>query len=160
MASRNEHLVVIMLEPFQPGKEFEQWTLHITIVPWFPCDDEQKLDLLLSKIASRHRSFEVEAGRVRLFGNKNKYPVVPVNDPGNLHRLHWDVFYSLEKNGFPVHQKEHLGPNYRPHFIYHDYNPIKTGDKIKINSFALIKQVRQKKTGTMIKSVVKEYFLG
>lgn len=160
MAIRNEHLVVIMLEPFQLGKEFEKWTLHITIVPWFPCDNREKLDILLTKIALRHQSFEVQAGRIKLLGKKNKFPVVPIEDPSNLHRLHWDVFHSLEKNGFPVHQKEHLGSYYTPHFVYHDYNPIKTGDKIKINSFCLIKQVRQKKTGTMIKAVVKEYFLG
>lgn len=160
MAKRNEHLVVIMVEPV-PMREFVIWPMHITIVPWFSVEDEKKLDEILQKIASRQEAFDVTVGRVEEWGKKEKFEVIRINDPGNLHRLHWDVFHALEKNGFPVHQKEHLGSSYRPHIAIRNRksHKIPEGDSIAIISFCLFKQLRQKKTGTMIKEMSKEYFL-
>jgi len=160
LASRNERLIIIPVGPYKIGAEFEEWPLHITIVPWFPCDNEKQLDILLLEIASRHKSFEVSAGKITFFGKKKELPVNLINAPGNLYRLHWDVFHSLEKNGFSVHQKDYLGPNYKPHVSSQGYKSVKAGDKISVNRFSLVAQVRQKKTGTMIKTGVKEYFLG
>lgn len=159
LASRNEHLIVIPVKPYEIGVEFEEWPLHITIVPWFPCDDENKLDTLLLEIASRHKAFEVSPGEVTYFGEKKELPINLINDSDNLYKLHRDVFYSLEQNGFPVHQKNYLGPNYKPHVTSQGYKSVRAGEKIIVNRFSLVAQVRQKQTGTMIKKVVKEYSL-
>jgi hypothetical protein len=58
-----------------------------------------------------------------------------------------------------VHQKDYLGPNYKPHVTSQGHKSVKTGDKINVNRFSLVAQVRQKQTGATIKTVVKEYFL-
>ena len=158
MSKRNEHLVVIVVEPAPKG-EFTAWLLHITIVPWFPAFDLEKLDKVLAKVAAKHEAFDAKVGHVEEWGGKDTFKVNDVESPGNLHRLHWDVFHSLEKNGFPVHQKEHLGSKYRPHFIHKRHHIIPVGETIPIISFVLVRQVRLKKTGTMIKEIAKEYFL-
>jgi len=158
LAVRNEHLVVIMVEPAPVG-EFVVWPPHITIVPWFPVDDPGRLDKVLSRIAARHKIFQVKVGRLADWGKKKPFEVQMIKESGDLHRLHWDVFHALEKSGFPVHQKEHLGAKYRPHFIYKKTNKVKEGDTIAVVSFVLFKQIRLKKTGTMIKRAAKEYFL-
>lgn len=142
-----------------PPREFVVWPLHITIVPWFPAADEQKLDQLLEKIAARHEAFIVKVGKTEQFGRRDKLAVNLVEDPGNLHRLHWDVFRQLEKNGFPIHQKNHLGGKYKPHITHQGKSHMPESEELIIDSFTLVKQVRQKKTGTMIKQVVKDYFL-
>jgi len=157
--AKGEHLVVVMLEPMPLDQEFEEWPLHITLVPWFPAKDKSKLDDLLAKIAGEHPKLKVTAGKKDIWGKRNQFEVNLINDPGGLHRLHWDVYHTLERNGFPIHQKEHLGDKYRPHFIYHPDNSVKKGDELSISKFALIRQVRQKKTGRMIKAVAKEYNL-
>lgn len=160
--SRNEHLVVIMVEP-PPTGEFEIWTLHITLVPWFPCDDEDRLDKVMEEVASRHKTFNVKTGVLEQWGKKEKYLVQLIEDSGELHNLHQDVFDSLENNGFPIHQKDFLGEKYRPHLAlrnrYQKSKDLPKGTDIKINNFTLFKQRRLKGSGTMIKSVAKEYSL-
>jgi 2'-5' RNA ligase len=165
MAKRNEHLIVIMLEPMPFGIEFEIWPLHITIVPWFPSNDQEKLNKILMQIANRHKPFIVSVGKLETWGKKDKYDVYLIDDPGELQRLHWDVFSTIEKNGFPVHQKDYLGEKYRPHITIRNdrqknaYRPS-SGEKLMIKNINLIKQVRLRKTGTMIKALAKEYQLG
>ncbi len=163
MAVRNEHLIVVMLEQLEKGKEFEVWPPHITIVPWFPCFDFKKLDNLLSGIASKTQAFIVSAGKRETWGIKDKYDVALIDDPGEFHQLHWAVFHGLEKNGFPVHQKDYLGAKYTPHVALRNHLQkdwdYKERQELIIDSFALISQVRLKKSGRMIKSVKKEYYL-
>lgn len=163
MAMRNEHLIVVMLERVKKGQEFEVWPPHITMVPWFSCDDFGRLDKLLSDIAAKHPAFIVSAGKKETWGKKDKIDVALINDPGELHQLHWSVFRALEKAGYGVHQKDYLGAKYTPHVTLH--NHLQKGwdysedDELIIDSFALISQVRLKKSGRMIKSVKQEYYL-
>ena len=147
-----------MVEP-SPLREFVVWPLHITIVPWFPAEDEEKLDSLLTKIASSHEAFIVEVGKSELFGRKDKLTVNLVKDSGSLHRLHWEVFHTLEKNGFSIHQKTHMAEKYKPYITHQGKKHSREGEELIISSFTLVRQVRLKKTGTMIKEVVKEYSL-
>lgn len=162
MASRNEHLVVIMVEPALE-EEFEMWTLHITLVPWFPCNDKQSLDKILHEVAKRHAPLKVRAGDVEHWGKGEKFPVQLVEDDGELHKLHMDVFNSLENNGFPVHQKDFLADQYRPHLAlrnrYQKSKELLKGTEIEINNFSLVQQMRIKRRGAMIKTIVKDYKL-
>ena len=164
MAERNEHLVVIMLEEEPAGQEFEIWPPHITIVPWFPCDDETRLDKTLAKVAARHQAFEVKAGQTEDWGRKDRFEVIKIEDKGQLHRLHWDVLRNLEENGFPIHQKDYLGEKYTPHITLRNSltkeTKLKAGDPIIITKFTLIQQNRFRGSGRMIKSPVKDYELG
>jgi 2'-5' RNA ligase len=163
LAQRNEHLVVIMLEPMPAGEEFEVWPRHITIVPWFPCDEPKRLDETLKAVAGRHQKFSVNADKVEEWGKKDKFQVQKIDDPGQLHRLHWDIFHSLQKNGFPVHQKDFLGQKYSPHMALRNRLQkglaLERGEVIRIDGFTLVKQIRLKGTGRMIKQKVKDYGL-
>jgi 2'-5' RNA ligase len=163
VAERNEHLVVIMLEPVPAAEEFEIWPMHITIVPWFPCDDAERLDKTLSKIATKHKPFDVKAGEITEWGSKEKFKVLKIDGDWRMLSLHWDVFRSLEKNSFPIHQKDYLGEKYTPHVTLRnglaDETRYKSGEIIKINKFSLVKQVRLKGSGRMIKSLVRDYEL-
>ncbi|MBX4197132.1 2'-5' RNA ligase family protein [Candidatus Saccharibacteria bacterium] len=164
MAERDEHLVVLMLEPMPDGEEFEVWPMHITIVPWFPCDDEDRLNETLAKVTQKHRAFEVKAGKIEEWGGRERFKVLKIEDDGALYRLHRDIFKNLEKNGFPIHQKEYMGEKYAPHVTLRnslaDKTRYKPGQSIKINKFTLVQQVRLRGSGRMIKSLVRDYELG
>lgn len=164
MARRKERLVVIMVEPAL-AVEFEIWSPHITLVPWFHSENDQKLNNLLEKVAARHQQFEIKAGKVEQWGKREKFEVQLLNedDKRGLTSLHLDVFQTLEGNGFPIHQKDFLGNKYKPHLAlrnrYQRGNALPEGSIIKIKNFTLIDQVRLKVTGRMIKSVAKDYSL-
>jgi 2'-5' RNA ligase len=152
-----------MLEDMPKGHEFEIWSPHITLVPWFPCNSENRLDQKLSDVAGKHLPFEVKAGEEEMWGSKEKFPVMIIDDSGGLNRLHLDIFKTLENNGFPIHQKDYLGEKYTPHVTLRnskaeDFHMPK-GTAIKINKFTLIKQYRLKVSGRMIKSAVRDYEL-
>lgn len=153
-----------MLDPMLAGKEFEVWPPHITLVPWFPCDDSKRLDEVLSGVAKKHKMFIANAGKVEDWGRKDKFEVQKVDGHGELHRLHLDVFRNLEKNSFLIHQKEFLGEKYTPHITLRNHLQkgvaMERGEEILISNFSLVKQVRLKKSGRMIKSLVKDYELG
>ena len=158
--AKNEHLIVIPLEPLKKSKPFIDWPLHVTIVPWFAVPEERAEDLgiLLTNIATRYRKFNVKVGGVAMFAN-GQLSVKLIEPAETLQALHLDVFNTLENNGFTIHQKDFLNANYRPHFIYQPEDKFKTGSLITISSFSLIRQVRQKVTGTMVKELVKEFEL-
>jgi 2'-5' RNA ligase len=152
-----------MLEPMPKGKEFEIWPPHITIVPWFPCHDESRLNEILEAVTKRHQSFEAVIGGAENWGREDKFKVLIVKDGGGLYRLHMDVLNTLQSNGFPIHQQDYLGDKYSPHITLRNQlskgSKYKEGDIIKADRFSLIKQIRLKGSGRMIKSLVKDYEL-
>jgi 2'-5' RNA ligase len=162
LPERNEHLVVVMVES-ATQKEFEIWPLHITLVPWFPCDNASRLDSTLKQIANKHKPFKVRTARVEEWGSEDKFIVQLIEDEEKIHDLHNDVYQKLENNGYPIHQKDYLGDKYKPHLTlrsrYQKSHKMPEGTEITIDKIALIKQIRLKRTGTMIKSVAKEYKL-
>jgi 2'-5' RNA ligase len=164
LANRNEHLVVVMLDKVPLDEKFEIWDRHITIVPWFPCDDENRLDQVLTGVAARHKKLAAKAGVLEEWGKKDKYPVQIIDDQGDLKALNKDVFESLEANGFPIHQKDFMGEKYQPHIALRNRlqrgKAFKSGEQIKIANFTLVKQARLKVSGRMIKTLVKNYELG
>ena len=163
MAKRNEHLIVLMFDD-APEAKFEIWPLKLTIVPWFDCDDEQRLDKLLGQIAKKIKKFSITTGRLEVWGKKNQVEVIRIENSKPLHGLHWQIFRGLEKGGFPVHQKDFLGDKYQPHLTVRNRNQIvhremPTGTKLEVNEFWLVQQERLKKSGRMIKSMKKAYEL-
>ena len=157
-------MVVIMLEPMPADEEFEIWPMHITIVPWFPCENAAKLDKILVKVASKHTPMQVSIGGFKKWGGRNPFEVITLTDDWRLQSLHWDVYHTLEKNGFPIHQKDYLAEKYTPHITLRNSRAEKEkysrGDILKIDRFTLVKQQRLKVSGRMIKTLVKDYELG
>lgn len=148
-----------MLEPADVGYEFIEWPLHITIVPWFPCDDEKKLDAILEEIAGNHPVFSVTVGPAEWFGPKKDVPVNLVEASPALMALHIAVFEALEKNNFPIHQKEFVGAGYRAHITHQKHGQKHPRQILRLKSFTLVKQLRMKKTGAMVKTITKNYEL-
>ncbi len=147
-----------MVEP-APKQEFIIWPLHVTVVPWFAVHDEGKLDHVLEEISTEHQIFIAHVGKTAMFGAKKDLPVNLLEESNDLISLHSAVYNSLELNGFYIHQKDYIGTKYQPHITHQGKKHMNEGDEFIVESFSLVKQVRQKKTGTMIKQVAKEYFL-
>jgi len=52
-----------------------------------------------------------------------------------------------------------MAEKYKPYITHQGKKHSREGEELIISSFTLVRQVRLKKTGTMIKEVVKEYSL-
>lgn len=152
-----------MLDPMPMNEEFEIWDRHITIVPWFPVDDESQLDKVLQDVAKRHDRFTVRAGEVEEWGRKEKYEVQALDNDWRLLSLHLDVFNSLEENGFPIHQRNFMAEKYSPHIALRNRlqrgKGLPEGEELKISNFTLVSQLRMKGSSRMIKKLVKNYEL-
>lgn len=159
MSKRNENVVAILLEPVKIGKEFIEWPLHITIVPWFHGYDADKLDELLRGLATKHKPFMATVGQIERFGYKKDVEVNVIDDYEPLKRLHLDVFNTLENNNFIIHQKDFVGEDYRAHITRQPKSHKNEGEVIEVKSFALVKQERLKKSGEIVKTIVKYYEL-
>lgn len=160
MAKKVENIVAIVLERVQLGKEFIEWPLHITIVPWFHGYNPKKLDELLESLASRHQPFSATVGKIEGFGPKKDVKVNVIDDCPELDNLHLDVFNKLEENGFIIHQKIFVGRGYRAHITRQLHAWLDEKKKIRIGSVSLVRQERMKKTGQIVKTIVKNYELG
>jgi hypothetical protein len=160
LAKRNENVVAIVLEHIDVGREFIEWPLHITIVPWFHGYDAKKLDDLLAGLAASFTPFRAKAGPIEKFGPKKDVTVNVIDDSKELKELHQAVFYTLETNDFIIHQKDFVGDGYMAHVTHQTHAFLKEGAQITIKSFSLIEQERLKKTGEIVKKIVKEYELG
>ena len=160
MAARDENVIAILLERMPLNKEFIEWPLYITIVPWFHGYDAKKLDSLLVKISKSHKGFTAQIGPLEKFGHKKEVAVNVVDDCDQLDKLHLDVFNTLEKNDFIIHQKDFVGETYRAHITRQPKGHKNEGDRIEVGAFALVKQERLKKSGAIVKKIVKQYELG
>lgn len=159
MTRRNEHVIAIMLESVSPADKFIEWPLHITIVPWFHCDATEKLDKFLHNVADKQTRFSAKVGQSHMLGKNKDVPVSLIDESPKLAKLHQKILEILEKNGYRVHQKEWVGENYIAHITHQLHGRKHPGEKLKINSFTLVRQDRLKKTGTMVKTIVKSYEL-
>lgn len=160
MAKRNENVIVILLEKMPVNEEFIEWPLHITVVPWFHGYDETKLDKLLSQIAASHKKFKAGVGQLEKFGYKKDVEVNLIDNNKQLNQLHRDVFDILESNDFIIHQKDFVGEGYRAHITRQPHGYKNEGEEIQIKSLSLVKQERLKKSGAIVKKIVKQYELG
>lgn len=159
--SKNEHLIVSLLEPVKPGEAFVDWPLHMTIVPWFSVKEIDKniLDEVLVGVANRHKTINAKVGQIAMFGTNLDVPVNTIKTNKKIDSLHKDMFGTLEVNYFPIHHKDICWNNYRPHITIQGEKAIIEGTEIVIANFALIKQIRQKGSGVMEKQLIKEYKL-
>lgn len=160
MSRRNEHILAIILEPYEIGQKFEKWPLHITIVPWFPADDTAGLDKLLTALAAKQRPFSVRIGDVEYFGVKKDVAVNIVEPTEPLTKLHEQTVTLLDTADMSVHQRDFIGPNYRAHITCQEHAKARKGQEFMVSEFVLVQQDRLKKSGRMIKSIKKAYELG
>src|SRR5579863_241943 len=124
-----------MLESCELGQEFEEWPLHVTILPWFPATDEAKLDEILGSFARRLKPFFIEVGGVENFGAKKEVAVNIVKPNRTLIALHKRVRKTLDEANMAVHQRDFVGSNYRAHITQQLHAKTHEGEKYQVESF-------------------------
>ena len=122
--NQNTNLVLVSFLEDQPeGETFPRsrnngWPFHITLVPWFGVLAQDKLDDALDGVAKRWKTFMIEVGPEKMFGENLDVPVNVVKDQAIIKRLHDDLLTIILSAG-QLLDPRWTGDNYHAHITQH-----------------------------------------
>ncbi len=110
-------LACLMLDKVKLHQKFNQWPLHLTIVPWFIISPQHLTTFLnaLSQSAGRVRPITLRAEAIDYFGPKKDKRVIRVVDTSQIRRLHSDLLKILDLSKAQLSSTSYIGENFVPH---------------------------------------------
>jgi len=159
MSNRRRYAAAYMLDKPKLGEVFTKWPLHITVLPWFECQDIAIYVGMLEKTARKIRPFYVTVGREADFGPDGGVPVKLVNKTYPLTELHATVCRLLMYGkGHAGSREERITRPWRPHITVRGDRHISTGTKVLVDSLDIVEDIKDGRMGR--KSVARIKFLG
>jgi len=117
------------------------WPLHITLFPWFGVPNFEILDSKLNEIAERSKTFSVQVGPERMFGEHADIPVNIIQNQTTLRQLHTELEDVITSDG-ELFSPQYIGDNYNAHITQHSGATNRhEGDAVEINHIYLVKMV-------------------
>lgn len=144
-----ERLMVAHLLESVDGQNFSKWPLHITLLPWFECQESlavEAIESVTEHIKKCRLSLgEVALGSIEMFGENSDIPVRRVvgAEALSLLNIHRDLLDCFDDN---LINKQYVGENYVPHISVSDEYYSGESDIINIDNMSLIKHCGQHKT--------------
>jgi 2'-5' RNA ligase superfamily len=133
-------VVVLPLGPLLPGDEFTvaQWPLHVTLVEPFPttlaADEVARVLEGVEGIGPGAPAIQAAAADEAMFGRRRDVPVTLVRDGGELAALRARTLAALGSVGIDVRPRL----EYRPHVTRKHHGRIRPGDRVVLETVALI----------------------
>ncbi len=133
------YLVVHFLKPCNAGDGFaaDAWPLHITLLPPFsvtgPVDEDA-----LGSVLRRHAPMEVRIHEPTLFGARHDIPVNLVEEDEDLQALHEALYDFFTEAGASFRESKHVREGYRPHVTSQKTGTVTAGDRVVIDSAAIV----------------------
>ena len=122
-------IIVHLVEKRPEGTTFRrqraEWPLHITLVPWFRVDDNQRSQLLaaLTDFGDAKQGFTVHVGEQESFGPHKDVPVNLIREQAPIVQLHDELMAIVRQYGARFHgsASAHSGieQTYRAHITHH-----------------------------------------
>lgn len=137
-----DRLVVVFIEPATVGDTFKQWTLHVTIVPWFRTEatTEELAHEWATKLTGT-APFEVSLGGEEGFGFKGKKLVNLIEGPSPLFGIHDIVRRSLKgRHAWMVDETTKKRRPFRPHVTHQGTLRLQEGDTFRCDKLHIIEQ--------------------
>jgi 2'-5' RNA ligase len=127
------------IEDVSLGQSFlrSRWPLHITVVPWFLCEDTDALDAALIQVVSPTRPFSVRVGDEEMFGSKKNIKVNVIDPDPQLSKLHDQLLSVINNLGRLDSDQQFVGESYRAHITHSGERHIAKGRDIMIDSIHL-----------------------
>lgn len=139
------YYISFLLGDFKVGDKFKPSELHITVLPWFALETEEKpfLRWFYSHF-NGVQAFEVTIGGRRMFGPKHDVPVNLIEPKNNLLELHKMALGWFGQVGARWAEKDpYVGDDYLPHVAQRRGFVLRQGDKLLIDSLSLFKAKRR-----------------
>lgn len=110
--------IISSFEQHQKGEQFEQFPLHVTLLPWFDVPYRQSLVNSVQNFATRQSPQEVKATDEALFGPNEDVRVRLLGRVGSLHAMHEELLEIVATQRGEVLNPEFIGDKYAPHVTY------------------------------------------
>lgn len=115
-----DRLICAFLEPLSVGRQFKEWPLHVTVMPWFRLDDpSDRVAAGLEQAFSGIAPFSAEAGRQVSLGPKKNRPARVLEPAGSFPGLEArSRRYLHKKRAWLVDETTQARREYLPHVTY------------------------------------------
>ncbi len=133
-------VLISALEPLERGDQFEQWPLHVTIVPWFALPKEREqafLNALVNRVYGKS-SFVTTGGDEALFGPDKDVRVRKLRRIGALAALH-NIALGAVHDFDGVVDGGYVGRDYVPHVTYQGERGIEEGQELELSAMQLVR---------------------
>jgi len=137
-----DRLVCAFVEAQTVETQFNEWLLHVTIVPWFRLADSSKqIAAGLARAFSAIKPFEAVAGDIVKFGPKKNRParlVEPVMPFEELEKLVRN--YLHKKRAWLVDETTERPRQFRPHVTVQKVGRLTEGQIFKVYKLYIVEQ--------------------
>jgi 2'-5' RNA ligase len=137
-----DRLIVAFLEEHTEGHTFEDWPLHITIVPWFrnevPTED---ISIGLRGVLQSIVPFDIRTGEAANFGRNGQKAVELVRTPTPLMAIERLVRRYLHRQGsWIVDETTRVQRSFRPHITRQATEQAKPQQQFYIPILCIVEQ--------------------
>lgn len=143
-------MIAHFVDPMLEGRQFDEWPLHITILPWFyesEVDSIRNIEIAAESMRSCRIALGAKAikllGRVEMFGDGLDVPVRRINDSTSLGVIHGMLLGQFHEK---LEDKTYIGGNYNPHLTIRENNDPGEASEILVNKISLVEYGRPAKT--------------
>ena len=134
------------------GTKFKKWPLHVSVIPWFKCNNTQKFYTQLKSIWHETGQIDYEIKDIEYYGKKQNIKVSSLKHSQELYDLH-NTLLKLAQDYDSKMDVKYCGENYTPHITHKkDTNPPIKGETGIFNKIYVVMDLDSKQ---MIREVVK-----
>lgn len=143
-----DRLVCAFVRLIHVGYTFQQWPLHVTVVPWFRLPDSTEhiaasLTVALTSVAP----FEATAAEQTMLGPRRNRPALLLHEPTPFHDVEQHVrAYFHKKRAWLVDETTKQRRSYRPHVTVQKDDRLTVGDRFTCDRVYLVAQMGGIKT--------------
>ena len=137
-----DRLAAILLHPLTTGARFQDWPLHITLVPWFrPANGTAELTVLLEAALGGIRPFEITVGKDAFFGYHGRKLVSLIQMDDSLALIERTIRRIIkDRGGWIADEKTRRKRTFYPHVTVQGMQRVHQEDHIFIDRFTMIEQ--------------------
>ena len=159
LSNQNENRLMIahFVDPNFEGRQFDEWPMHITVLPWFNYDKlsaiteiEAAVDNMRACRIALGETALKSLGAVELFGNDLDVPVRRIGDSTSLGVIHGMLLNQFHRN---LEDKSYIGGNYNPHLTIRNNQDPGESSILTIDQLSLVEY------GKPLKTIVRNYNL-
>ncbi len=139
------YYISYLLDDLPVGAKFKPSALHITILPWFALETEEKPFInWFYKQFDQMRAFEAVVSEPRMFGPKKDVPVNLIEPKDKFLKLHELALSWFGKLGARWAERDpFVGDDYKPHVAQRSGFILQEGQTLPITSISLFKALRR-----------------
>lgn len=137
-----DRLVCVLVEHQEVGRQFTDWLLHVTVVPWFRLGQpSEQIVAGLERALAAIQPFDARADVTAKFGPKKNRPARLVGPTKPFEEVENKVRnYLHKKRAWLVDETTKKSRQFRPHVTVQKSGELKEGETFKVFALYIVEQ--------------------